>query len=299
MPVLNNLLKYKDIERDSFDFKSKDLGDLTLAVCAMANNITGILCLGVKDPESDRPIDVFRKDGYRNGTQDDTLHSIYQYVAKVDPLPKVSYKILVDEAEDNHFYVILNVEGRESQRPYIIKDKGQIYVRIGSSSTPASRTTIANLFINMLERKNSVIKLRASCRDLIEQIRYTSKDIETVDPREGSNVIKPLNLFFLQNSVLNAEWFFLKNDLFGGHINENSNVEGYYSFYDKLERLNLAINTFNQAIDPFNIEFFLKQRHDIKNDKMKYWNPLGSDTTNAISFLDHIIALCNEFENTA
>jgi hypothetical protein len=68
-------------------------------------------------------------------------------------------------------------------------------------------------------------------------------------------MIKPLNLNFLQHSVLDSEWLFLQNNLCGGHIDENSDVEGDYSFYNKLERLNLAIDTFNRSIDTFNQEF--------------------------------------------
>jgi hypothetical protein len=78
-------------------------------------------------------------------------------------------------------------------------------------------------------------------------------------------VIKPLNLYFLQNCALDTEWLFLKNNLYGEHINENSNVEGHYSFYDKLERLNLAINIFNQPINPFSIQFFINQREEIRD----------------------------------
>ena len=47
MDVLNELLKHRDIERDYFDFKSTKLNKLGESLCAMANTITGILCLGV------------------------------------------------------------------------------------------------------------------------------------------------------------------------------------------------------------------------------------------------------------
>lgn len=127
-------------------------------MCAMANTITGILALGVDDPSSDSPNAVFTKEGFRNGAEEDTLNSITNYVAKVDPLPRVTHTVLIDQP-DSTFYVILKAEGLESQRPYIIKDTSEIFVRIGGSARPASRTTIANLFVNLLERRNSIRKL--------------------------------------------------------------------------------------------------------------------------------------------
>jgi hypothetical protein len=38
-------------------------------------------------------------------------------------------------------------------------------------------------------------------------------------------------------------------------------------------------------------------RYVMKENEMKFWSPSGSDTTNAISFLNHIITLCNKFQN--
>jgi predicted HTH transcriptional regulator len=109
----------------------------------MANTITGILCLRVDNPKTKRPIDVFRKNGFRIGTEDQVINSIYNFVYKVDPVPKVTHRVLTDQ-EANRSYVLLKIEGWESQRPYLLKDAGQIFVRIGSSTRPASRTTIAN-----------------------------------------------------------------------------------------------------------------------------------------------------------
>jgi hypothetical protein len=182
-------------------------------------------------------------------------------------------------------------------KPYFVKGSGVCYIRAGKSTTQASRSTVINLLSNHIQRKNSIIRLRAACRDLIEQIRYTCDDIKAADLRDGSKTIKPLNLYFLQNSVLDTEWFFLKNDLYGGHISENVNVKGYYCFYNELERLNLAINTFNQPINPFNQQFFWDQRAKIKINDLAYWSPSGNDAKRAISFLERIIALCHEFEN--
>ena len=46
--------------------------------------------------------------------------------------------------------------------------------------------------------------------------------------------------------ILDTDWLFVENNLYGGHVGEHSVTGGYYSFYNKLERLNLAIETFNR-----------------------------------------------------
>ena len=80
--LLNELIKYRDIERDNFDFKSKDIvfgkkGDkerLEHHLCAMANTITGILCLGIDDPVSHtNPNFTFRPNGFRKDAKGDIL----------------------------------------------------------------------------------------------------------------------------------------------------------------------------------------------------------------------------------
>jgi predicted HTH transcriptional regulator len=134
--VLDSLLKYREIERDSFDFKGRELNKLETHLCAMANTVIGILALEVDNPSSDNPNAVFTKKGFRKGTEEQILNSISNSVVKVDPLPRVTHEVLPDPQSDR-FYVILKVEGLESQRPYTIKDSAQIFVRIGGSTRPA------------------------------------------------------------------------------------------------------------------------------------------------------------------
>lgn len=107
MDILNELIKYRDIERDNFDFKSTAMGDLAIHVCAMADTITGMLCLGVDDPVSDtNPTSTFRPNGFRRGTEEDIKKRINDFVVKVDPLPKTTQLALVDEERDS-FYMLL------------------------------------------------------------------------------------------------------------------------------------------------------------------------------------------------
>ena len=167
------------------------------------------------------------------------------------------------------------------------------YVRAGSGSVCASRSTIMNLFGNIIQRRNSTLRLRVACRDLVEQIQYTSTDVQDANPKDPLSFIKPLNLEFIQNAVLDTDWLFVENNLYGGHVGEHSVTGGYYSFYNKLERLNLAIETFNRATDTFNQHLILENRENIKKTNMRFWHRTGQDMKEALLFIEDIINRCN------
>jgi Putative DNA-binding domain len=288
MTVLNNLVKYRDIERDNFDFKSKDLGDLANHVCAMANTITGILCLGVDEPASASPTAEFRPNGFLRGTEDDIKNSIRNFVVKVDPIPKVTPWPLTDEARDS-FYMLLKVEGLEAQRPYTVKDRGQIFVRIGSSTTPASRTTIANLFINLLEKRNSIRKLQVHCRLLRSELIQTAEVIDTVDSNY-IGIIPLLDLQSFKDAVSSAEWFLSEQNLLG-QVNSNTatKVEGLYTKIHEFNVLNTTIDIFNkeQMNRPVRYTTFSRVWEKWKTDRNEFKSIIGS--------LDDIDQRCTKF----
>jgi predicted HTH transcriptional regulator len=82
--ILNNLVKHRGIERENFDFKSKDIvfgrkvekERLESQLCAMANTNTGILCLGVDNVKSTSPTAEFKPNGFRIGTEEEIKKSI-------------------------------------------------------------------------------------------------------------------------------------------------------------------------------------------------------------------------------
>jgi hypothetical protein len=288
MAVLDNLLKFREIERDSFDFKGRKLNKLEIHLCAMANTVTGILGLGVDDPTSTNPTAIFTKNGFREDTDGQTLNSINNYVAKVDPLPRVSHKILPDPVS-SQFYIILKIEGLESQRPYTIKDTGQIFVRIGGSTRPASRTTIANLFLNLIERRNSIKKLRVHCSLLRHELISTTQIIDTIDNRY-TGVIPLLDLDAFKDALLSAEWFLSEQNLMGDIDSTGTTMTG--GLYNNIHELNIL----NTTIDGFNKEQMNRgARYSIFSLVLDKWKPHRNEFNGIVSSLEDIIKRCAKF----
>jgi hypothetical protein len=288
MKVLEDLLIYRDIERDSFDFKSKynNLKGLETHVCAMANIITGVLCLGIKDPQSKSQAAVFTKDGFPGGKENTWQNTINNYVAKVDPIPKVTQKSL-HEPDNRHFYVVLKVEGSVSQRPYMVKDAGQIFVRIGSSTRPASRTTIANLFINLLERRHNILKLQSHCRLLRNELILIAETIPSVD--EGYiGIIPQLDLGAFKDAIISAEWF-LHDENILGEVNIDSYIGGVYTNLQELNTLTTTIDIINKG------ELNRSVRYQHCKLVLDRWKANHNHFKGIIKDLEGIIARCDRF----
>jgi len=288
MKVLEDLLIYRDIERDSFDFKSKDnnLKGLDTHVCAMANTITGVLCLGIKDPQSKNQTAVFTKDGFLRGEENTWQNMINNYATKVDPIPKVTQKSL-HEPYNRHFYVVLKVEGSVFQRPYIIKDTGQIFVRIGGSTRPASRTTIANLFVNLLERRHIILKLQSHCRLLRNDLILMAETLPSVD--EGYiGIIPQLDLGAFKDAVVSAEWF-LRDENILGEVNIDSYIGGVYTNLQELNALTTTIDIINKG------ELNRSVRYQQCKLVLERWKVNHNHFKGIIMDLEDIIARCNRF----
>jgi hypothetical protein len=88
---------------------------------------------------------------------------------------------------------------------------------------------------------------------------------------------------------IEADWLFLENNLYGGHKDGHLIEGGYYSFYNKLEKLNLAIDTFNQSIDTFSQTLIFEYRRSIKEKEMRFWHKTGQDYKDALLFLNDLI----------
>src|SRR5690349_14071636 len=69
--ILDELIKYVDIESENFDFK-KEISELEIHLCAMANTSGGFLVLGIEEVKSSDSTKIisYKKTGFEKGKED-------------------------------------------------------------------------------------------------------------------------------------------------------------------------------------------------------------------------------------
>ena len=222
---LKSLLHITSIESESFDFKQK-VSDLQIHLCAFANTVGGYIILGIDENKTpSNHLLGFVLNGFQDGDQDNIKNEIGNAMYNVDPIPIVRAHVL-DDTVNKKFYVVLKIEVSETNRPHCVKGSvkgsGMFYVRVGTQTAPASRTIIFNLFSNLAQRKHDIQQLKTSAKLMKESIRFKSEEIEELDIHDVIKRIGLLDLEFFRNIVLSTDWFFIDNQLYGGHVNDYS-----------------------------------------------------------------------------
>jgi hypothetical protein len=287
IPTLDGLIKLRDIERETFEFKGTDFSKLDQHLCAFANYPeSGIIVLGIEEIKPKGVLLKFKKVGFGSNQEDWIRNEVNNQMAKVDPVPRVTVRTVPDKNDAGRLYPVLKIEGKELQRPYFLKNGGVCFVRIGASSSPASRTVVLHLFNDVIGKRNNVSRLRSAASFLREALMYACKSIRDVNPADPDPIIG-VDLTYLKNAALSSEWFLANNDLLGGHHNIDSLTGGFYSFIHDIERLNLLIRTYNlsRGVDG---RITMKKR-------MQYWEPEHNDYEQTLGFLNKIIIKCDEF----
>ena len=245
LSVINNVIKYKDIEREIFDIKGPQLSELDKDICAMANSIHGgVLLLGIDQIGRDQYIERFEKNGFFNGKEDFINREIGNYHYKVDLLPKVATTI-VYEVGSPKFYVVVRVEGRTNDIPYV--NRGTCYILVGNSSRPASRDTIISLCRNTIDRTSSVEVLHVTASLLKQQLTRIAEQVD----KEARHVLKTGFLPETDNetfkdSAMRCMWFIRENDLLLARTDPKLNrKQGLFTVIYNLQELNNAIWRFN------------------------------------------------------
>jgi hypothetical protein len=244
--VLNKLVKLRDIEGDRFDFKGGDLGDLANHICAMANANEGIMVMGIDEKKNGEYLVEFEKKGYPSGKEDSIKKQITDFIVQVDPPPKVTVESISDK--EGRFYPLMKIEGDERYKPYMLKNKGTIYVRINSSTVPASRITILNLFGNVRERLKDVRTLRTTCEATKNAYILTAQIIGHGNTSSWAT-IPPLDLTFLKAASMQAQWFLVEKGIYG-EVELKGYKSGMQTHLHSLEKMNAYIETFNRAGSP-------------------------------------------------
>ncbi len=285
--ILNELIKYKDIESETFDFKGVEINKLYLHICAMANTSGGFIILGVDEVRSEdgEALIGFKKIGFEHGKEDHVGLQMGNNVFNIEPNPSVNIKIIT-EKDDNKFYTVLKIEHEISKKPFFIKNTGQCYVRIGNSSRPASRSVVLNLCTNFMERWSSVERLRVAVGLLKESLLHLSENIPSAG-RESATKLAHVDLTFIRNAALSCEWFLIEHNILGKHVPQGGYETGLNSMLYILETLNAEIDGYNRAGSPDEREKMARV--------LESWRRGFSSTEHVVEFLDKVIKTADEF----
>lgn len=167
---IDNLIQILSIESETFDFKGRRFNDkhneLYKDICTMANTAGGYIVLGIgEEKTTDGRTLRFTKEGFAKGEEDKVNQSIANSVYLIEPTPSTEQVRPIYERNGRTFYAIIKINSIDVHKPHFGKDRNlQCYVRIGSSSKPAGRTAILNLFSDYREKKASVEGLRIAVK---------------------------------------------------------------------------------------------------------------------------------------
>ena len=281
--IIYELVRYVDIESESFDFKLEP-NKLYEDICAMANTVGGFIVLGIDEIKEKGKIIEFKPRGFENGQQDDIGTKIGNSIVNVEPTPIVELEH-IPASDENVFFTVVKITGKNSEKPYFVKGTDQCYVRIQNSSRRVGRTTVLNLFSSTIEQRRNMENLLGSTSLLKESLLHTSDLLSSV----GSSLpekVSPLDLFFIKNAIITSMWFFTENDLFGKHLQDGYRV-GITTFLHKLDNLNADLEAYNNSTDHKTKELMLR--------KLESWKKGYGEVRSTSEFLDDVIKKANEF----
>jgi hypothetical protein len=285
--TINQLINLPHIESEIFDFKGHQFDgfkELYADICGMANVLGGYLVLGIDEiKDKEGRLLKFEKKGFNLSKHiSDVENRINDAIAEIEPLLKIEKRIVED---GKFFYPILKINTDKFHKPYFARNT--CYIRINSSTHHASRNIVMNLFNNLVQKQNEIEKLKACVNVLIEEIHFTSKKIQSIDIRSQFDRIIPINLVYLESTVVSIDWFFSENNLYGGHISDTMIKGGLFTILNKIKILNLHIDIYNR-------EFRSSNRTQIK-EVIRFWEPGGEDVLDVLKYFKHIIFKCEEF----
>lgn len=250
----------------------------------MANTNGGIIIVGIDQIKDDKGNVVgYKKTGFDKGKEDAVGLAISHAINNVEPAPLYDSSII---EEDGKFYVVLSIVSTELKKPYFTRNGCQCFVRIGSSSEPASRSTIINLFSNLNQKKAEVEKLRVVVKLVRESLLHTANEIKDVDIRNHIKV-PVIDLAFLRDAAISAEWFLIENKIFGEVGERGEYTEGITSTIYKLDKL-------NTYIEAWNIEYAENTRRILIRD-LREWLPGYANLRSTLEFMDKVTKISTDF----
>ena len=277
--TIDSLLNIPESESEKLDFK-REVTDLTHHICAMANTFGGFIVLGIGESKTGD----FEKVGFPQGQQDEIDLKVGEMRFLIEPIPKITTHYV---PEKDRIYPVIQIHEEISKKAFFLKNKGICYIRIGSSSKPAPRSTIMKLFAGSVEYRRNIEHLRASCILLTESISGTINYLGGIGAEDQTRPA-PIDLTLIRNSMLIAENFLSENELLG-KTRPSTVHHGMTTMLNTLEQLNAQIHVYNTTND---IGIKKEIRLMILNTGGRV---LAEDIQRIPKFLEKVISKTDEF----
>ena len=278
MDTIDSLLRISTIESETLECK-REIRPVALPkhICSMANTHGGFIIIGLDEKKTNGVKSGYNKFSW--GLDEDEINlQVANATHEVDPIPDVKPKCISDGGKT---YVVIRITEEKSKKPFFIKD-GKCYVRIGSSSRPASRSVIMNLFEG-LENKRNITSLLASLKVLKAELKATRDYMRSISPEDQTRPTQ-VDVEFVVADVIKNQAFLVENGLFGE--NDNGHVlQGILNVVQTIKQLNVQIAAYNSVPDPN-----LKKK--IRNRLYTSYNVLSGNLDDAPSIIDKVISIC-------
>ena len=143
--------------------------------------------------------------------------------------------------------------------------------------------------MNLIERRNSINRLRVHCSLLRHELISITQIVDTVD-NSYTGIIPLLDLHAFKDAVLSAEWFLSEQHLLGDIDSTGKTITG--GLYNNIHELNIL----NTTIDGFNKEQMNRAaRYAIFSLVLDKWKPHRNEFKDIIGSLEDIIKRCTNF----
>lgn len=284
LDIIDNLIQFKDAESENLDFKEK-ITDLSKHISAFANTSGGFLVFGIAPIKNslNKTISGYKKIGFKKGKEDEISLEISNYCFSISPIPSYEIKHIIDESV---FYTIIKIGNEISKKPFIVKNKGQCFIRLDSSSRPAPRSTIMILFAASIEYYRNIQNLQSSCIILKESLSNTINYLEKININDSTRPA-PIDLTILRSSLLSSMEFVSENDLLGNRTKTTIHY-GITTVIDTMEQLNAQLHAYNTT-----------ENQKVKDEARKIilgdTRVLANDIRETPKTLDKIISKTREF----
>lgn len=280
--TINELIKLKDIESENFDFKGTKTKELAKHLCAFANTKGGFLVLGIDEKVNGEIKIGFEKNGFNKGREDHVKNDIRNHQVQIEPIPDIQIKII---PEGEKFFTVIQIEYNKFKKPYMLKEKGSCFVRIGGSTTPASRSTIIELSGDVRNFVQDLENLKASLIILREDFILTIGKFRYISPAAPNRLAK-LDLSLVRSNIVKCQSFLIEKNLLGRLTK--------VKIEEQITIILHTLDTLNSYIDGFSNSTNVEIKKSLQKQILDRHYTLYSELESVQPFLEYVIKVIDE-----